>query len=889
MRFKLLLAIIALFVYSASFAQKWEDLNNQVLSYLGKGDYPNALMTALKAKEVAQQEFGENHADYSASLHNLASAHKKLGEFTPAEALYWEALKIDKKVLGVRHQNYALSLFGLANLYKLKKEFSKAESIYQDALEIMEKAVTNRHPDYALILGDFADLQTQLGHYKKAENNLRRARNTTKYSVGDEHQDYATILFYYGKLFKTKGNINKAENSLKEALGLFKNTVGVHHPDYKDCERYLNNLYDPQFELYKAAPTEIVFKQDNGDGGGTNGTGTKKYVRPDAADFEALTKEDMEINLDEYDPNLDAPEETVVEQPKTMEPQGTQITEITEPPVIKSEPAPATNIQTWTAYSIEMDKHTQRGRYNEAILAGEKAIDLVRAEFGEKHENYSWISLKLADSYENAGMLDKAIPLYEQDLENIEANLGRDNTTYRKRRDILLDAYEKTGQKHKARDFYKKSIYASFAKFNSVSLVEQNRMMEKMQKETAEYYTQSMDMGFLVSGTEMQNLYLALKGRDTDAALGIDFPLNGNIEDYQKRLREKLQANEAAIDFFRMTNPNTQEGNYFALVTRKNQEETVMVPLLDERKIDVLLNEPANDPDSYVQNEDRSYHLYQLIWEPLEPHLKGVNFVHVSTDGALNKVSFSGLMDLQKNNLVDKYEIYYYCSLRDFLTEQKSYDKNDEVHFFGGVDYGGGADGKLNYMPATRDEVNTFKVVCAAKGWDVDTKVAGEASEANLKTLSGERAPGVLHLATPVYYQHLEEYSGIALSNANAKITATQFSDDANDGLLNAIEISHLDLSSTNMVILSASETGADKNSDKGILSIQRALKSAGVGTILFSQWKVPDKQAQELLALFYINHLSGMDIHKAFYTAQKDIRKLYKSPYYWAGFILIE
>ena len=64
---------------------------------------------------------------------------------------------------------------------------------------------------------------------------------------------------------------------------------------------------------------------------------------------------------------------------------------------------------------------------------------------------------------------------------------------------------------------------------------------------------------------------------------------------------------------------------------------------------------------------------------------------------------------------------------------------------------------------------------------------------------------------------------------------------------------------------------------------------ACGVNTILFSQWKVPDKQTQEMLSLFYFNHLSGMDTHKAFYTAQKDIRKLYPSPYFWAGFILIE
>jgi len=868
MRFKLLVVVITLLFSFSAQSQNWEKLNNQVLSYLGKGDYPNALSTALEAREVAKVEFGENHMDYSASLHNLASAHKKLGEFTPAEALYWEALKIDKSVLGVKHQNYALSLFGLANLYKLKKEQEKAEGIYLDALDIMEKAVTNRHPDYALILGDYADLQTQLGNFRKAEQSLRRARNTTKYSVGDDHQDYASILFYYGKLFKTKGSIGKAENSLNNALKLFEKTVGKNHPDYKDCLRYLNNLYDPEFELYKAAPTELVFKKE----GLANGA-SKKYVRPDAKDFEALTSEDLEISVEKVEiPNTRESDKGGNYNPTS----GSKMDapKVNEKPVVKNDlpktpttPSPNTsNPSSWNDYSMMMDKHTQRGRYTEAIDAGEKAVQLVKAEFGEDHENYTWISLKLADSYEKAGMKEKAIPFYEKDLMQIEKN----------------------GQEQKVRDYYKKGIYSSIEKFNFSSLSEQSRMLSDMQKESAEYYYQSIDLGYLVGGNEMQNINLSLKGRDTDAALGIKFSMNGELDSYQEQLKDKLKSNEVAIDFMMLSNPKNQKESYYALVSQRGSEETKMIPLGEESKINKVLQDAPNSTSSYIQNSERNQLLYKLIWEPIEEHLRGVNFVHVSTIGALNKLSFGAIQDTRGKYLADQYEIYYYSSLRDFINDKRMDSRNETVSFFGGVDYGGGSAGKINYMPATKDEVNTFKVVCSAKGWNVDTKISSEASEETFKALSGI-APGVLHLATPIYFKEREEYSGIALSNANEKINSKQFSDNANDGLLNAIEISKLDLSQTNMVLLSATETGNTTNSETGILSIQRALKTSGVGTILFSQWKVPDKQTQEFFTLFYFNHLSGMDTRRAFFSAQKDIRKLYKSPYYWAGFILIE
>lgn len=892
---KTLLVVVA-FCFSLNLqAQNWDDLNNQVLTYLGNGDYANALSSALRAREVAKIQFGENHADYSASLHNLASAHKKLGEFTPAEILYWEALKIDKQVLGVKHQNYALSLFGLANLYKLKKDYQKAESIYLDALDIMKAAVSDDHPDYALILSDYADLHTSLGNFKKAENNLKKAKEITRYSVGERHQDYAGILFNYGKFYKNKANVPEAEISLTKALELYKSTVGVNHPDYRDCKRYLDNLYNPKYELYEAAPSEALLPIERPALASSNSSGAKTKWDSSTEVITGLGKSDEGVDeiVKKNNSSAKGPLErpvnnnTVPSNPVEEVVTRPVVEEVVTPPVVVEPPKP--KVKNWMDYSFEMDSHTQSENYTAAIEAGQKALMLVKEEYGEEHVNYRTISLKLADSYENAGMLDRAIPFYEKDLAMIEKKMGKDNATYRKRRDSLIKAYEATGQKSKARDFYKASVYNSFAKFNAAGFQDQSRMMEKMQSEIEDYYANSLKLGFLVSGNEMQNFNLAFKGKSTDAALEIENSMIGEIETYQNQLRDKLKPNEAAIDFLRLRDQKTQVGNYYALITRKNKTETVMVPLLDESKINMLINLEADSPDSYIQSVDRSNHLYQLIWEPMEEHLKGVNFVHVSTVGALNKMAFSGLMDRQKNNLADKYEIYYYCSLRDFINDKNKDVKNETVSFFGGANFGTGGTGKFDYLPATKDEVNTFKVICAAKGWTVNTQIDGAASENNIKKLSGGNAPGVLHLATPVYYQHLEEFSGIALSNANDKITSTQFQDNANDGLLNAKEISKLDLSKTNLVLLSATETGSNKNSAKGILSIQRALKAAGVNTILFSQWKVPDKQTQEMLSLFYFNHLSGMDTHKAFYTAQKDIRKLYPSPYFWAGFILIE
>jgi CHAT domain-containing protein len=110
--------------------------------------------------------------------------------------------------------------------------------------------------------------------------------------------------------------------------------------------------------------------------------------------------------------------------------------------------------------------------------------------------------------------------------------------------------------------------------------------------------------------------------------------------------------------------------------------------------------------------------------------------------------------------------------------------------------------------------------------------------------------------------------SGLILSGANS---SWQQVDpriaDEEDGILTAYEISLLDLSNTDLVVLSACETGlGEVQGSEGVYGLQRAFKIAGVKNIIMSLWQVPDKQ-----------------------TAQKTMRDKKLEPYYWAGFVLME
>lgn len=55
------------------------------------------------------------------------------------------------------------------------------------------------------------------------------------------------------------------------------------------------------------------------------------------------------------------------------------------------------------------------------------------------------------------------------------------------------------------------------------------------------------------------------------------------------------------------------------------------------------------------------------------------------------------------------------------------------------------------------------------------------------------------------------------------------------------------------------------------------------------SLWKVPNEETQELMGLFYKELLFGKTPHQSLRSAQKQLMTMGKSPYYWAGFILLD
>jgi CHAT domain-containing protein len=128
---------------------------------------------------------------------------------------------------------------------------------------------------------------------------------------------------------------------------------------------------------------------------------------------------------------------------------------------------------------------------------------------------------------------------------------------------------------------------------------------------------------------------------------------------------------------------------------------------------------------------------------------------------------------------------------------------------------------------------------------------------------------------------------GLALAGANTWLQGGTPPDDAEDGLLTAEDVSGLDLLATELVVLSACDTGlGEVRTGEGVFGLQRAFTLAGAKTLVMSLWSVPDEQTRELMEDFYRRILTGQPRADALRDAQFAVRQKYPDPFYWGAFI---
>lgn len=408
-------------------------------------------------------------------------------------------------------------------------------------------------------------------------------------------------------------------------------------------------------------------------------------------------------------------------------------------------------------------------------------------------------------------------------------------------------------------------------------------------------------------------------------------------------VQESLQANSITIEFVNYMLPDGGNDEYLALILRKDWNAPKMIPLCKKTVLESLTKRLQQIYNSKTHKHDSEPYiyksLYKLIWSKLEPYINEGDNVYFSPSGLLHQINIEILRDSTGCQANEKYNLYRVSSTRELCRKKPAIAHRSAV-LYGGLTYemdttamaaqsrgyhtsdtftatrGFVADSTLragwSYLPATYSEVNSIARQMTEHRIKTTRYVETAGTEESFKALSGKHTP-IIHIAThgfffkdeeaqtknyfqqfgfheaPVKEDNSLKRSGLVLAGGQRAWLGETIPDHVEDGILLAEEIATLDLSGTDLLVLSACETGLGEITSEGVFGLQRAFKKAGVQTLIMSLWKVSDEATALMMRTFYENLLSGKSKRESFSIAQQTVKAKHDNPYYWASFIMLD
>jgi CHAT domain-containing protein/tetratricopeptide (TPR) repeat protein len=321
--------------------------------------------------------------------------------------------------------------------------------------------------------------------------------------------------------------------------------------------------------------------------------------------------------------------------------------------------------------------------------------------------------------------------------------------------------------------------------------------------------------------------------------------------------------------------------------------------------------------------------LTKTFVDRIRPVLGARKRLFISPDGILNQLPFEALPVGDSARIGEEFEISYLSSGRDLIRIHSTpqYQSGPAVVV---------ADPDFNLAPisstrvtAPAERLRSFRSPILRFDPLPDTKKEGEwvASRLGVEPWTGAQAletkvkscqsPRVLHLATHGFFLSQNPHrnvtraqsgtgtapivlprgdaldnpllrSGVALAGANRWLEGEMLPPEAEDGLLTAEDVCAMNLLGTELVVLSACDTGlGEYRTGEGIFGLRRAFELAGARSLVISLWRVPSGPTRELMQEFYRQLALGKRRSQALREAQRIVRRRYAETFYWGAFVL--
>jgi CHAT domain-containing protein/Tfp pilus assembly protein PilF len=914
--------------------------------YIEIGEYEPAVPLLEKALDIREKNLGPDHKNVAVLLDRLATAHQGLGEYKKAEQIYIRALSIREKSLGPEHLDVAVSLNNLGAVFFFQGKYDQALPLYVRALGIFEKALGPEHPQVASCHNNLAELYRAMGDYAKTEEHFQSSINIWKKSGRTQTKDYAATLNNMAEFYRTLGAFPAAEKMYKQALATMERLYTTNHPDYA---KTLNNLALLYQDLGQCEETIPLFNQVR--------TTWEKTLGPEHP-LVALSLNNLSISylcLKRYSEAANYLEQALPLLKTTLGPGHPQLGVAfnNAAGVYESQGRfkQADEYYGWAQSIFEKNFGAQHPDVS-LCLHNRARLNLGTGNVRKGLELYAQaqeIDQKLIDQVIGFAPEERQLKFLTAKRDDLHVFLSLVVQTFLKdpkARVAALDAWLRR----------KGLLLQAQRRFQEALVYSGNREAVQTFQELGRCRAELSKLLLGGPGAKSPERYrdeiaaLEQKRAELEARL---IKLSQRFAKAQKASRvdaeqvagllppESVLLEFARIDMFDFKASVRRPAHYLAFVLHAGKGERV--GLFDLGRVEAIdetiarLRDAVIDPELTDQLNVEARALYDKAFSPVMKELGQSSEIFISPDGDLNLVPFEILQGPDNRYLIEDFSFNYLNSGRDLLGFEGKQEGTGRSLLIGDPDFDSAVDSRdtgqnrnarsrdlrdlqFDRLPGTLAEV---QAIVSILGQDRCTLKTGP--EAGESALAGMESPRILHFAThgffltdqqldyirgerpfgfqfiglpgstgPSGFENLLVRSGLALAGANRTLRSSGI--QHSDGLLTAEKVLGLRLQNTDLVVLSACETGVGEvKSGEGVYGLRRAFIQAGAKGLVMSLWPIPDQETKELMVAFY-NYLSKgkMNRAKALRQAILDQMRVTKKrygishPLFWGAFIYL-
>lgn len=801
--------------------------------YIFQLRYAEAESALREALSFCTRARGVRQSNLYAEITNgLGNLCYNQGRYDEAESLFWEGYRTRVAIGGYLSRDLAESLNNIGNIYETKGCYGIARCLYLLAIDVREKGLGPDHPYLVYAILNLGEIYALQGDYAKAESLCRRALKIVRTEYGLNHAHAAWSLRILGDIYKWQGEYATADSLYDLALTIDRAIFGSRNPNVSDGLRKLALLCGLTGNYSASLASYKELLECN-----------HSFIQ----NAFSYASEEQKLRYTRMYPLIE-PSLLSVALLDAGSPSKLLALEMTLKG--KALVIDAASAEREIAFCV----------YDQDILKTEEQLNQVRGEIS---------ALSLAS-------LTRALPKEYQDSveilyhtsDSLEIALSRSCSEFREelasRRFTVQDVAEALPEG---------GILCEFLRYQPHDFKKPGKNQEQVER--SRYLAFTLDHAGNVTLTDLGT------AKEIDSLISL--------------ARERIEQDRPEV--------------HSALAQQA------------ERRLKKVTEK-----------------LYHIIFAPLEARLGTRTEILVSPDGQLNLLPLEILPCPDEQYVIEKYKISYLSSGRDLLRFQRRPQVAERALLMANPAFdlaspdslrpksrpatkssasfltheparGVSACLNLRFDPLRDSEKETEAIYRTLKDKTsliVDIYCAADAQEEVLKNIT--TPPKVLHLATHGYFcedidlagsRMLENpllRCGLAFRGANRLMDEDRKIDSrAEDGILTAFEASGLNLVGTELLTLSACETGVGEvKNGEGVYGLRRAFQRAGARTIVMSLWKVPDKETCELMGNFYQNWSSGQSKEEALRRSALKILHAHRSegksthPLFWGGFVLL-